>query len=197
MDQETLFTGSKWDILQLLEENELSPIELADKSGTSMANISQQLRFLEMAGLVTSKRISNRDKGQPRILYSLSGDHSFLIAVSKGFVEKKLFELTEYQKMTLKIWFYEKSETHIFIEQAITKILPYLEKIDLIAIDRNSSDLSLILVGYSHKVSQEQIKDLQGTSKTVKFVTKTEESAKKMDLYTVYNPKKIILGKRG
>ena len=89
MDQETLFTGSKWDILKLLEGKEMSPIELAKESGTSMANISQQLRFLEMAGIVKSKRISNRDKGQPRIMYSLTGENSFLIMVTPGFVEKK------------------------------------------------------------------------------------------------------------
>ena len=90
MEQETLFTASKWDILKILSSGSKSPLQLAKLSNTSVANISQQLRLLEMAGLVQSKRISNRDKGQPRLLYSLAGNHSFLIASTQDFVDKKL-----------------------------------------------------------------------------------------------------------
>ena len=51
MDQETLYTATKWDILKLLEGQQLSPIEISKIAGSSLANVSQQLRLLEMAGL--------------------------------------------------------------------------------------------------------------------------------------------------
>ncbi|HIH23981.1 TPA: helix-turn-helix transcriptional regulator, partial [Candidatus Woesearchaeota archaeon] len=72
MDHETLFTATKWEILKQLETGERSPVELAKAMQSSIANVSQQLRLLEMAGLVTSRRISNRDKDKPRILYSIA-----------------------------------------------------------------------------------------------------------------------------
>ena len=74
MDQETLYTAAKWDILQHLADRKLSPIELSRLTGGSLANISQQLRLLDMAGIVQSERVSNRDRGQPRVLYSLAQD---------------------------------------------------------------------------------------------------------------------------
>ena len=60
MDHETLFTASKWHILKQLETQPRSPLELARICETSIANVSQQLRLLEMAGLVKTKRVSNR-----------------------------------------------------------------------------------------------------------------------------------------
>jgi len=129
MDQETLFTASKWEILKLLSEQPLSPIELAAKSHTSVANISQQLRLLEMAGLVKSERVPNRDKGQPRILYSLVGDQSFLIAATNDFVEKKLLRLSAYNKAILRIWFYDDPDTRYILEKAFWRIEPRLKDI--------------------------------------------------------------------
>ena len=93
MEHETLFTASKWDILKQLEHGPSSPLELSKVCGTSIANISQQLRLLEMAGLVTSRRISNKAKGKPRILYSLAGNLSYMIATTDDFVDKKVLQL--------------------------------------------------------------------------------------------------------
>ncbi|MBU0472258.1 MAG: nickel-dependent hydrogenase large subunit, partial [Nanoarchaeota archaeon] len=124
MDQETLFTGSKWDILKLLEQKKMSPIELANASGTSTANISQQLRFLEIAGIVKSERISNRDKGQPRILYSLAGNSSFLISVAPGFVNKKLsYDLIDIEAIAehVKYSWYSQSNSNVHPAQGLTE----------------------------------------------------------------------------
>ncbi len=139
MEQETLFTASKWDILKMLSSGNKSPLQLAKLSNTSIANISQQLRLLEMAGLVQCTRISNRDKGQPRLLYSLVGNQSFLIASTKDFVEKKFINLSEYNKVILKIWFLDKPELHYFLEKAFWAIEPKLRKIDAILFDQVST----------------------------------------------------------
>ena len=84
MEQETLFTAAKWSVLKSLSFEKKSPLELAQANNTSMSNISQALRFLELAGLVKSERVSNRDKGQPRIIYSIAKDNAYLILTSKS-----------------------------------------------------------------------------------------------------------------
>jgi hypothetical protein len=45
MEIEPLISGSKWSMIALLSEKSQSPTELAAKTGTSLANISQQLRL--------------------------------------------------------------------------------------------------------------------------------------------------------
>jgi predicted transcriptional regulator len=92
MEQETLFTSAKWNILKALALEKKSPLELAEIANTSMSNISQSLRFLELANIVKSERISNRDKGQPRVVYSLANDNAYLIITAEGLVEKNSYK---------------------------------------------------------------------------------------------------------
>lgn len=193
MDQETLFTGSKWDILKLLEQKKMSPIELAKESNTSMANISQQLRFLEMGGIVKSERISNRDKGQPRILYSLAGNNVFLIMTAPGFVNKNNFELTNRKKALMKIWFYERKENQYFIEKAFQKIENKLSNIKSVSVDRSDFSNITLTVESNNSSLQKELTDLQltnseGIKKTVKFKVVKELSSKDPERYfQIYN----------
>lgn len=147
MEQENLFTASKWDILKLLAEQERSPIELARVANTSVANISQQLRLLEMAGLVRSKRIANRDKGLPRVLYSLAGNFSYLIATTQDFVDKKMLSLSTYNKVILRIWFLDDQRARYFLEKLFWSLEEHLPRIQAILYDRAcSEELRILLI---------------------------------------------------
>lgn len=131
METETLFTASKWELLQVLENGEQSPIELAEATNTSVANVSQQLRLLEMAKVVTTRRLGNRDKGQPRIMYSLAGKHAFCVVTSEGFVEKELLTIDAWKQALLKIWMTKEQEQDFF-EQLLFKLKPSLSTISLV-----------------------------------------------------------------
>lgn len=130
MDHETLFTATKWDILKLLERGPQSPIEMSKALGSGIANVSQQLRLLEMAGLVKTRRVSNRDKDKPRVLYSLAGNLSYLIATTDKFVDKKVLSLSERNKIILHIWFLDDANVRYALEKAFWQIEPELEKIE-------------------------------------------------------------------
>jgi predicted transcriptional regulator len=199
MEQETLFTASKWDILKILSSGSKSPIQLAKMSNTSVANISQQLRLLEMAGLVQSKRISNRDKGQPRLLYSLVGNHSFLIASTQDFVEKKLLKLSEYNKVILKIWFLDNPKLHYYLEKAFWHIEESLGENDALLFETdNSEDISLIIISDNHELKRAlkktSIKSPDGVSKTVVFNVKPKSESKKLTpaWYVLYDPSNLL-----
>ncbi|MBW2990751.1 ArsR family transcriptional regulator [Candidatus Woesearchaeota archaeon] len=203
MEQETLFTASKWDILKILSSGSKSPLQLAKLSNTSVANISQQLRLLEMAGLVQSKRISNRDKGQPRLLYSLAGNHSFLIASTQDFVEKKFHKLSEYNKVILKIWFLDNPKLHYYLEKAFWYIEEYINKIDVILLDLGkSNEINLLVISDVLELKKELrkslIKNPEGVSKTVFFNVKTKSEFKKLlnnpasKFYVLYDPSNLI-----
>ena len=202
MEQETLFTASKWDILKILSSGSKSPLQLAKLSNTSVANISQQLRLLEMAGLVQSKRISNREKGQPRLLYSLAGNHSFLIASTQDFVDKKFLQLSEYNKIILKIWFLDNPELHYYLEKAFWHAEEHINNIDAILLDTcTSNEINLIIVSDDSKLKKALqkllIKNPDGVSRTVFFDVKTKAelsrllSKKASELYTLYDPSNL------
>ncbi|HEY9702352.1 MAG TPA: helix-turn-helix domain-containing protein [Allocoleopsis sp.] len=171
MEQETLFTSSKWDILKCLEKSKKSPIDLAKETNTSVANISQQLRLLELAGFVKSERVSNRDKGLPRILYSISDNHSYIVSTMPGFVDKKFLKLQDYQKCTLKIWFLDNHSVQRYVERFFWSTLePILDKIDLIALD--AKDFANIKVSIlSSQLDSKKFKDvsISGPTGNAKF----------------------------
>jgi predicted transcriptional regulator len=203
MEQETLFTASKWDILKILSSGSKSPLQLAKMSNTSVANISQQLRLLEMAGLVQSKRISNRDKGQPRLLYSLVGNHSFLIASTQNFVDKKLLKLSEYNKVILKIWFLDNPKLHYYLEKAFWHIEEVLTENDALLFETNNSDdISLIIISDNPELKRGlkkiSIKSQEGVSRIVQLNVKTKNEFKRIlntqsqNLYALYDPSNIL-----
>ena len=102
MEIETLLTGTKWEILELLAHNALSPLEISKKLNTTIANISQQLRLLETIGIIKKKKTGSARPGKPRMLFSLSNDYAFITIMSKGFAKKKLIQISQKNKDLLK-----------------------------------------------------------------------------------------------
>ncbi len=191
MDQETLFTATKWDILKSLEKGDKSPNQLSAECSTSIANVSQQLRLLELAGLVSVRRIPNRDKGQPRVIYSLRADNSHIIACTPGFVEKKLLELSKTQKTVMKMWLSLDPSKQYFAERAFWNIEENLSGKDSLYYDaKNISAISLILVSekeHSKKMFQEYQIEKDGVKMQVKFtLKKKEEFEEKNSLIKLY-----------
>lgn len=157
MEQETLFTSSKWDILKCLEKGDKSPLDLAKETNTSIANISQQLRLLELAGFVKSQRVPNREKGLPRINYSLTQNFSYFVISSPKFVEKKFLKVQDYQKSIMKIWFIENQTLHYYLEKFFWTL--DLSKINFLSVDYTDSK-NIVAYIISEDASLKKLKDL-------------------------------------
>ncbi len=203
MEQEVLFTSVKWDVLQELSQSDKSPIELSSQNSTSMSNISQALRFLEVAGLVRSKRIPNRDKGQPRVIYSLQKDFAYLVVAAKGFAEKKLIELDPRKKSLLRIWLYDDETAQFFMEEALNALLPFLDDISGVYYDTHSSSnkISIIVLPKNEKLKKlpsDTTKTFHGIKKRIEFSEIKKEEAKKKisSLYAIYDPLKFRGGEK-
>lgn len=135
MDQETLYTASKWDILEILGKGPKSPIQLAKLANTSVANVSQQLRMLEMAGIVKSVRLPNREKNQPRLLYSIVRQSAYLIALGPGYANKGYLQLDAYRNALMRTWFLEDKDVQVATEQALAELKDHMKKVDAIVLD--------------------------------------------------------------
>jgi predicted transcriptional regulator len=200
MDYETLFTSAKWDILKLLVNSKKSPIELAELANTSVSNISQSLRFLELAGIVKSERLGNRDKGQPRVVYFLASDSAYVILTSKNLVNKKSINMDDHKKMLLNIWFYENESIHAFLESAIFAIEDSLDDIAGIFLDKTSlSELKLAIV-MKDKTQKKEFKELtlknKGLTKKVKYIVLAKETISKSSgsYYAIHDPHNLFSG---
>ena len=138
MDQESLYTASKWEVLKLLERGSLTPLEISRGSGNSLANVSQQLRLLEMAGLVKSERVTASDRG--RLLYSLASDTAFVIATTGDFVGKRRLAFSPAQHVVLKIWFLDDDRQRQYAEKAFWRLEEHLPRIAALYLDTAHKD---------------------------------------------------------
>lgn len=102
MELETLLTGTKWEIIEILADKPSSPLDLAKSLNTSIANISQQLRLLQTAGLIKKQRTGTGKPGKPRMLFSLSENHAIITVLSEGYAKKRLLTISSKQKEALK-----------------------------------------------------------------------------------------------
>ena len=155
MDKETLFTSSKWDILKALSKGKKSPLELARETKTSIANISQQLRMLELANIVKSERVSNRERGEPRLLYTLSGPLSYLITTSPDFVDKKQLVLSLYHEVILRIWFIRDESAHYYLEKFFWEIEQKIERIDMMLVKADHARITVIILSKDMALKKE------------------------------------------
>lgn len=142
METEQLFTAAKWMILEALSKKNQSPLELSMYVNTSLANISQSLRMLELAGIVVSKRIPNRDKGLPRIVYSLKTDFAFPIIIAKNSARKELMEISKHRKAIMNSWYYPNKKYQAAIEKFLWEIEPQITEIDSLDVEATADTIT-------------------------------------------------------
>ena len=123
-----------------------------------MANISQQLNLLEFSRIVKKEKISNRDKGKPRTLFSIADDYGYIVSVMKGFTEKKLMKIDELHKIILRVWFIKNQEAKANIEKCIFSIEDDLDKLECMLFNEDQDSFSLIIVAEDQKLLGERIK---------------------------------------
>ncbi|MBN1503291.1 winged helix-turn-helix transcriptional regulator [Candidatus Woesearchaeota archaeon] len=194
MELESLFSSTRWEILKALSKKSYSPIELSELLNTTPANISQQLRLLELAGLVASERASTAERGKPRVLYSLANNFSYLILTSKSFADKRLLPLTTYHNFILKSWFLDNVEHHTIISKFYWELEPYLDYIRSVVLNLSKRELEIIVIA-------DEPEKVKITSKEVRttILTSNEFSnlnLSKYELHVLYDPEQLVLGKK-
>jgi len=156
-------------------------MELAAEINTTSANISQQLRLLELGGLVKSEKTSNVDKGKPRVIYSLAGDNAYLILSSPNFTDKKMISLSPYHNFMMRSWFLENSEHHPLMSQVYLELKDNLKKIKIIAAESGAFLTIYIVANKEFKVKIGKVR--------VKFID--EDSLRKKSAVVLYDPNGI------
>ena len=154
MDLDSFFTSPRWKILEILAKKPSSPLEISSQLNTSIAYISQQLKLLEAAGLITKEKTGIAEKGKPRTLFSLSNELLYMMLLTKNLTVKKLIHLTDYHKVILRIWLLEDLSLHYYIEKLYWKIEEELSEVKAIFFDNSSGKPKIIIFSNSKQLKQ-------------------------------------------
>jgi DNA-binding MarR family transcriptional regulator len=136
METETLFTSTKWEVLKALSNQPMSPLQLAKTLNTSIANVSQQLRLLELAGLVWKKRLP-REKEDRRILYSIKSQKLYAILIAGKRANKAFIDLDERKAALLSAWMIDDPYYQKLAERLVTDYQASLKEIEAIAFNQD------------------------------------------------------------
>jgi len=174
MEYGALLTDSKWNIIKELSKKEQTPTDLAEKTNTSLANISQQLRLLEAYGLVKKERkINTKEPGKPRTVFSLGKEVMHTIIVSNYFAEKKDLELDYLQKAIFTLWMMERKEDIYYLEKFLITNEELIKKCDAIGLVKSDNEKIELLLVTEHiqdirdKYSNQTVQNLEDKKKTI------------------------------
>ncbi|NOZ80369.1 MAG: hypothetical protein GXP63_01740 [DPANN group archaeon] len=166
MELETLFTTSKWEILGKISQRPASPLQLSAQLSTTIANISQQIRLLDVAGLLDKKKISTRESGKPRTLFSVKDDFSYLILVSAEGAKKGLIKVSRSKRLIMNAWLSKEQETESIAYRVHEQLADQLGSVSAVVHHRKKREL--IIVSDSQK---ELARDIERLRKSVSGLT--------------------------
>ena len=107
MTVEQLLTGSRWQLLEALAKRPQGTSELAKEVGTSQANVSQQLKHLELAGIITRRRAPERKR--VHYVYELPKNFTYMVRLAPGLAEKKQLTSNETEQLLSSLLLHEHS----------------------------------------------------------------------------------------
>ena len=192
MEIEGLFSSGKWNLIELLAQEELSPLQLSEKIGTSVANVSQQLKLLELVGLVQTRKLPNRERGKPRTLYSIAQDNIMVICALKNFAKKHFFKAAPVVSAVSRILCFPQQELHYPLLKLFWIIEPQLEGVSAIVYDTPSMTV-LVATPKPSSLKFQGVYALKGVTFHVKVVSDFRAKPLKPGQYPIYDPEHSLV----
>lgn len=191
MNYDMFFVSPRWTILEVIARKPSSPVEISQHIGTSVSYVSQQLKLLEVAGLVVKDRTGKADKGKPRLVYSIAKEVLQLTGMLKGMSVKKQIILDEHHKTILRIWALGDEKLHYLIEKLYWKLEDNLDEVKGVYFDASRKEV--LVVSDSRRV-RGVVDGFDGLKARVVF---SSELKKHKELHAVYDPDLLVKDLKG
>lgn len=184
---ENELAGSKWQILQALSTSSLSPKQMADKLGTTIANVSQQLRLLEAKGYLKKERTDKgkgaRKEKDVRVSYSLVKNRIFLTSIHPLSVERKEIRTNQDNSFYTNVLIQEfKLETNYLFKFYLDHeaLFKYIDALFYLKMEGDEINLIVLTEDVSHFRGQKSILDVvvAGKKASIKFWSHTVQEIK-------------------
>jgi DNA-binding transcriptional regulator GbsR (MarR family) len=145
MDLDLFLALPRWEILQIIANKPSSPIEIAEKTKTTVSYVSQQLKLLEAKDVVKKQKTGAFEKGQPRNLFSLTEEFMHITVLANNFTDKTKIILDDKKKAILRIWFLKEVFDKHSLEKLVLLLEETLKKVDYIFLDSSKKSLTLVI----------------------------------------------------
>ena len=146
-----LFTHTKWDLLKNIAEKKQSPTEIANKLGTSVSNVLQQLKILEAHGIIKKeKTLGEKNIGKPKNTYSINKEIMYGVVLRNGKAEQKIFPVNNNNSVLINIAFLAGMDDSIFLIRFMIKYEDILKKCKAIGYIRSNKDSIELFLVTSH-----------------------------------------------
>lgn len=154
----SLLGEKRWEILESISISPASPTEIAEKIGTTVSYISQQLKLLEVAGLIKKTKTGLSEKGKPRNIYHLSEEFIHISSLENGFACQKNIKVNSHRKALLNIWSLNEESIQESVEKIYSKLKSDLQSISAIFAVQNET--TKIIISTSSSAVQEKAKQI-------------------------------------
>ncbi len=187
MRVESILTPSRWSILKEVAKRNNSATEIAKKLGTSIANISQQIKLLEAYNFLKERRKEKQNKspGKPKTEYEIGSELIQITYLRKDMAGRKTVMLKEkdaYFKTIVNILFLPKPEDPPFIIRFLCKfekLREVAESVAFIYSDNEKIELQVVAPkideAFAKQIDGVIIKNIDGSSKKIKCWVNTFE----------------------
>jgi DNA-binding Lrp family transcriptional regulator len=183
---ENEIAGSKWQILKILSKNPQTPKQLADRLGTTIANMSQQLKLLEAYGFLKKVRADRgpnaRKTKDLRVMYSLVKGKTWLINVMPGSVKRKELKQTPEITFLVNLLLLDLKEEHPFVLNFFlnSSLMDYIDSIYHLKSDKSEINLLVITKKLEHfREAKSSLKvKYKSEERTIRFWSHTPQELK-------------------
>ncbi len=179
---DTILTGTQWRVLEETSNHPVSPKQLAERMGTTIAYASQQLKLLEAQGYLKKERVDKgaggRKNNNSRIVYSVNKNSLYITILRPYLSERKELKLnpqTSYIANTLSA---DLKEDGFCLMKFFFNHQELFEKMDLLFyVESKEDEIHLLVITddlASFRAEKSSITiSCQGITKTLKFWSHT------------------------
>jgi DNA-binding transcriptional ArsR family regulator len=168
-----ILTSSRWQLLKELAQEEQSATELADTLGTSVSNVTQQLKILEAYNIIISRKSVEKVVGKPKIIYSIKDDIVYAAMLKNGKAEKKIFKLEGFNGFLYNMIFTTGADDSFYILKFMLKHEELLKRCKACGFIKSSKDSVELFILTEHvdeiraRFSNLFIEDVNGKTKKI------------------------------
>ena len=168
-----MLSNNRWIILKEIAEVPQSPSDLALKTGTSLSNITQQLKLLEAYRVVRKERSEEKNSGKPRTIYYLNSEFAYAVVLKNGMAERKIFFVDHGNEMFFNIFFSMSQEDVMYMLKFSFKYEEVLKKCKALGFIKSTKDSIELFVVTDHleeirsKFSNIFVEDNHGKTKKI------------------------------
>ncbi|MGV8161771.1 MAG: helix-turn-helix domain-containing protein [Candidatus Nanoarchaeia archaeon] len=179
---ENEIAGSKWQILKILSKNPQTPKQLAEKLGTTIANMSQQLKLLEAYGFLKKTRADKGPSGRKnkdlRVMYTLVKNKTWVTTIGPGNVKKKEIRMDQSNNFLMNLLLLDlKEETPFVMSFFLThNLVEYIDS--AYYLDSKGTEIHLLII-------TKKLEHFRENKSAIKFKYKSEDKTIRFWSHTI------------